>query len=82
MNHSNTEDLSALRWTVDDPEDFDVISKVFEHFQSDIYFSWKEVLKLYNNNPQLFDANSKTQRNQGEVMKTGQKLWKRAIHSY
>ena len=77
-NYSNNEDFSALRWTIDDKEDFDVISKVFEHFKPNIYFSWKEVLALYNNQPQLFAANFQTQRNEGEVMKTGQKLWKRA----
>lgn len=77
-NYSNNEDFSSLRWTIDDKEDFDVISKVFEHFKPNIYFSWKEVLALYNNQPQLFAANFQTQRNEGEVMKTGQKLWKRA----
>jgi glutamate-1-semialdehyde 2,1-aminomutase len=77
-NYSNNEDFSALRWTVDDQEDFDVTSKVFEHFKPNIYFSWKEVLALYNNQPQLFAANFQTQRNEGEAMKTGQKLWKRA----
>ena len=77
-NYSNNEDFSALRWTVDDQEDFHVISKVFEHFKPNIYFSWKEVLALYNNQPQLFAANFQTQRNEGEAMKTGQKLWKRA----
>ena len=77
-NYSNNEDFSALRWTVDDQEDFHVISKVFEHFKPNIYFSWKEVLALYNNQPQLFAANFQTQRNEGKAMKTGQKLWKRA----
>ena len=78
INHSNNQDLSELRWTVDDPEDFDVISQIFEHFNTNIYFSWKEVLNLYNEQPELFVANSSTQRNQGEIMKTGQKLRKRA----
>jgi len=36
-NYSYTEDLSALSWTVDEPEDFEIISKVFEHFQLNIY---------------------------------------------
>ena len=36
------------------------------------------MLDLHNKYPYLFAANSQTQRNQGEVMKTGQKLWKRA----
>jgi len=78
INHSNDEDFSELRWTVDDPEDFDVVLRIFEHFDTNIYFSWKEVLNLYNEKPEIFVANSSTQRNQGEIMKTGQKLWKRA----
>ena len=78
LNHFNNTDLSALRWTVDEPEDFDVISKIFKHFAPNIYFSWNEVLKLYKNEPKLFTANSQTQRNQGSTMAIGQKLWNRA----
>ena len=77
-NFYNDEDLSNLRWTVDVQEDFDVISKVFDHFNKNIYFSWKEVLKLYKNLPQVFEINSQFKRNEGEFMKTGPKLWKRA----
>ena len=77
-NYLNDEDLSALRWTIDEPEDFDVISNVFKNFKPNIHFSWKEVFELYNNQPHLFDANSQAQRNQGREIKSGQKLWKRA----
>ena len=78
FNYLNDEDLSALRWTIDEPEDFDVISKVFKNFKPNIHFSWKEVFELYKNQPHLFDANSQAQRNQGREIKSGQKLWKRA----
>ena len=78
VNYSNNNDLSAMRLTVDEPEDFEVILNVFNHFKPDIYFSWKEVLELYNQKPQLFFANSTIQRDQGSKIKTGQKLWKRA----
>ena len=76
----NSEDMSALRWTVDDPEDFEVVTNVFEHFKSNIHFGWREVLDLQKAHPALFAANSHITRNQGAVMGTGQKLWQRAKH--
>ncbi len=78
FNYFNEKNLSSLRWTVDDPDDFDVISKVFEHFKSNIYFTWKEVLALYNKKPDIFSPNSHIKRNQGKIMNKGQKLWTRA----
>jgi len=44
MQHE--EDLSALRWTVDEPADYEVVSKVFDHFAPDIHFNWQQVLQL------------------------------------
>lgn len=75
---TNEEDLSALRWTVDEQADFDVVSQVFKHFAPDIYFPWKQVLGLQRKQPSLFAANHTITRNEGAVMGTGQKLWKRA----
>ena len=72
------EDYSHLRWTVDEPADFDVIEKVFSHFAPDIHFSWKEVLSLNGSKPAIFESNKKFLRNEGAQMETGQKLWKRA----
>lgn len=76
MQHS--EDLSALRWTVDEPADFEVVSQVFAHFAPNIHFSWTEVLGLQRSQPALFAANHNIIRNEGADMGTGQKLWKRA----
>ena len=76
--YKNEEDLSTLRWTVDEEEDFEVIAGVFKHFWPDIYFSWKDVLKLSQSHPNLFLANKKFIRNEGAFMGTGQKLWNRA----
>lgn len=75
---NNPEDLSTLRWTVDEPSDFEVASAVFRHFAPDIHFSWGRVRELQQHQPLLFVANSKLNRNEGAVMSTGQKLWKRA----
>jgi glutamate-1-semialdehyde 2,1-aminomutase len=74
----NEEDLSSLRWTVDEPEDLSVVATVFEHFKPDIHFSWKEVLEMQRSEPGRFDANRDIERNEGASMGTGQKLWKRA----
>lgn len=73
-----TEDLSALRWTVDEADDLDVIETVFKYFHPRTDFSWQEVLSLYNSHPGLFSGNKHLQRNEGASMGEGQKLWKRA----
>jgi len=74
----NSEDLSSLRWTVDEDIDFYVIDKVFQYFHPRIDFTWKEVLKLYSKQKELFNSNSHVKRNEGAEMGTSQKLWKRA----
>lgn len=76
MQHS--EDLSHLRWTVDEAEDLQVITNVFEHFAPEIHFSWEQVLELQTTQPDLFKHNQNLIRNEGASMGTGQKLWKRA----
>jgi glutamate-1-semialdehyde 2,1-aminomutase len=76
LQHS--EDLSDLRWTVDEPADFDVVSKVFAHFAPDIHFSWQQVLQLQRTQPDIFTPNQNLIRNEGATMGTGQKLWKHA----
>lgn len=76
MQHS--QDLSALRWTVDEPADFAVIEKVFQHFHPRIDFTWGEVLNLQRQQPDIFNVNQHIIRNEGATMGAGQKLWKRA----
>nr|ADD96535.1 hypothetical protein [uncultured organism MedDCM-OCT-S11-C293] len=75
---TNHEDLSSLRWTVDEPEDFTVIEKVFYHFSPRIDFGWKEVLEMESSQPEMFAMNRSIGRNEGMTLGTGQKLWKRA----
>jgi glutamate-1-semialdehyde 2,1-aminomutase len=75
---THAENLSGLRWTVDEPVDFEVISNVFAHFAPNIHASWKQVLQLQQNNPALFAANKSVIRNEGSLMSKGQKHWKRA----
>jgi glutamate-1-semialdehyde 2,1-aminomutase len=72
------EDLSNLRWTVDEPPDFEVVDQIFKHFYPNIFFCWTEVLKYQSESPEIFFLNKNLQRNEGATMGTGQKLWKRA----
>ena len=75
---NNNEDLSGLRWTVDEAADFEVVEKVFQYFAPGITFTWQEILCLQRCQPEIFQANQHLIRNEGATMGTGQKLWKRA----
>jgi len=77
-NLSHYEDLSGERWTVDEPEDLEVIQNVFEYFAPHWDFGWEEVMELRLNHPELFKANQHIDRNEGTTMDNGQKLWRRA----
>ncbi len=71
-------DHSHERWTVDEPDDFEVVSRIIEHFYPRTDFGWLEVLALRHKHPEWFEANRHLVRNEGQHLGTGQKLWKRA----
>ena len=70
----NKEDLSSVRLIVDEIVDFEVISKVFNHFAPNIHFGLEQILELHHKQPAIFLAN----QNEGPSIGSGQKLWKRA----
>lgn len=76
--YKHSVDLSDFRWTVDEESDFSVIKNIFQYFSPRIDFGWREVLDLQNSKPEIFAHNQHILRNEGSVMGTGQKLWKRA----
>jgi len=78
INYANETDLSNERWTVDDPEDFEVMEKVIKHFAPSLDFSWQDVFELKQSHPKDFEANKGIKRNEGADFGTGQKLYKRA----
>lgn len=71
-------DLSALRLTVDEPDDLTVLAAVLEALAPDLDFGLNRLVALYDETPALFTANSAIARNEGAIMGKGQKLWKRA----
>ncbi|MCH7576053.1 MAG: glycosyltransferase family protein [Candidatus Marinimicrobia bacterium] len=60
------EDHSALRWTVDEPEDFELISKIFQNlYPQNPKFDWQDVLKYLETNPVMKTYNIGHMRNAG-----------------
>ncbi len=53
---AHDDDHSALRWTVDTPEDFELMEKIYAHFGHD-EFSWQEVLALLAQHPSWNEIN-------------------------
>jgi spore coat polysaccharide biosynthesis protein SpsF len=51
-------DLSAYRWTVDTPEDLEVLRRIYAAFGGGDDFSWLEVLDLFERQPQLRQLNA------------------------
>jgi glutamate-1-semialdehyde 2,1-aminomutase len=78
MNRTHVEDLSGLRWTVDEPADLAVVERVYANFAPRTDFGWTEVLSLQRSRPGDFVDNAELARNEGSGMGTGQKLWRRA----
>ncbi len=64
MSHS--EDLSHMRWTVDDARDLEFVRRIFAGFACPLrIFYFEEVLKFISANTGLLKINSSTMRNEG-----------------
>ncbi|HJS18450.1 MAG TPA: glycosyltransferase family protein [Anaerolineales bacterium] len=68
-------DFGGYRWTVDTPEDLEFMRQVYRHFDGRDDFTWREVLKLVHNEPQLMKINSNVQH------KTLKDIDDRALHT-
>ncbi|MGB8252646.1 MAG: glycosyltransferase family protein [Anaerolineaceae bacterium] len=56
-------DYGAMRWTVDTPQDLEVIRLIYKHFSNRDQFSWLEVLDLYARQPELSRMNDNVNHN-------------------
>lgn len=62
-------DLSALRWTVDEPDDFELIRAIYEElYPADPAFSTSDVLALLERRPELKTLNLSHRRNEGYLV--------------
>jgi spore coat polysaccharide biosynthesis protein SpsF len=59
LNH--TEDLGKMRWTLDTPEDLELLKQIYARFNGRNDFSWLDVLALFTKEPQLAEINSQVQ---------------------
>ena len=56
LNHAT--DFGDYRWTVDTPEDLEFMREVYSRFDGHDDFSWKEVLDLVHDHPELAKINA------------------------
>ena len=62
----NAVDLSALRWTVDEPDDFELVRTVYEAlYPGNPVFTTEEILAFLERNPALKTWNVRHARNEG-----------------
>jgi spore coat polysaccharide biosynthesis protein SpsF len=57
----HTTDFGDYRWTVDTPEDLEFMRQVYSRFNGRDDFTWKEVLDLVHDNPDLVEINAGVQ---------------------
>ena len=55
---NNTTDFGDYRWTVDTPEDLEFMRQVYSRFDGRDDFSWKEMLDLVHDEPELMKINA------------------------
>jgi spore coat polysaccharide biosynthesis protein SpsF len=62
----NKTDLSAWRWTVDEPADFELVEKIYaELYPLNPAFTTADVLAWFDRHPEMRMLNSRFQRNEG-----------------
>jgi len=65
FNVENDEDLSHLRWTVDEPEDLVLVRRIYEYLGPEPSFGMTEILALLQEHPELNQINAGFARNEG-----------------
>lgn len=65
-NYASADDRSELRWTVDEPEDFEFVRRVYEEiYPTKPNFTTRDILDLLERQPELQTLNSAFERNEG-----------------
>ena len=61
---ANKTDYSQYRWTLDTPEDLQLIRAIYDHFAGQNDFTWREVLRLVEHQPVLTAINAHVRQKQ------------------
>lgn len=65
-NYIGEKDLSWMRWTVDEKEDFEFVRRIYEAlYNKNPGFLMKDILVFLERNPALLEINNSFQRNEG-----------------
>jgi spore coat polysaccharide biosynthesis protein SpsF len=59
------QDLSHLRWTVDTPEDLELLRAVVTRYEHPLEVTWREVLALFEREPELARINAAVRHKSG-----------------
>ena len=78
FNIEYSEDLSSIRWTVDESCDLEFLNLLIENIDNPVDLSWIELLEKYRNIPVKSITNSHLKRNEGSDLSQGEKLWRHA----
>lgn len=77
-NYESATDLSAMRWTVDEPEDFEFVRTIYEALYPDKPdFGTADVLAFLSDNPWVGDLNAGKIRDEGylkSLRETGERM--------
>lgn len=64
--YKNDINLSHLRWTVDEPADYELVNKIYNNlYPANHNFSTNDILKFLQQNPSLQESNTQFKRNEG-----------------
>ncbi|MBR0412411.1 MAG: glycosyltransferase family protein [Eubacterium sp.] len=61
-------DFGNYRWTVDEPEDYEVVNAIYNHFvteNNNMDFGYKDIIDFIDSNPEIKKINSMYTRNEG-----------------
>ncbi len=68
INYTHQPDLSHFRWTVDEPEDFELVTKIYQAlYPKNANFSLTDILVLIEEQPLLSQINQSIMRNEGII---------------